>query len=112
MSMAGNVGGPLGSVWICGFYNRVFARPCSWESLAAAINVCFCGRIMDLPGQSETSEIDSHWNYWKTLLKITLKMSRGEKKRLLRSESESYHTVQYANHMLKDVKGRRICSVD
>lgn len=46
----------------------------------SAINGCFCGRIMDLPRQPETSEIDRHWNYWKTLLKITLKMSRGEKK--------------------------------
>lgn len=79
MGMAGNMWCPLGSIWICGFYNRVFGRPCAWESLVAAIAGCFCGRRMDLPSQSGTSEIDRHWNYWKTLLKITLKMSREKK---------------------------------
>lgn len=60
MGMAGNLWCPLGSVWICGFIIKYLPDHVPGSHWVSAINGCFCGRIMDLPSQSETSEIDRH----------------------------------------------------
>ena len=64
-------------IWICGFDKRLFTRPCSWES--PVVDGYVYGRGTDLSSQSGTSGIERHCNYRKTLLKMTLKMSRGKK---------------------------------
>lgn len=61
------------------FCDRVSARPRAWDSAMAAADGSFYGRRTDLPSQSGMSGIEDVGSTEKTLLKMTLKMSRGKK---------------------------------
>lgn len=82
------------------------------------LDECFRDSRTDLLSQSGESEVEGHQSYRETLLKMTLKMSKGKKNDFLglKKKSQSHHTVIATSSWavswgrLKPI--RLVCTVD